>query len=355
MVNREQGTMARVCALMSLFVGVLCVARRGVAQDAECDLLHAAFGLNLAAPVSEGPPSSPRRYDDLPENDRPGTDDSSGRAGAERAGAVRRPSLLWAGVFSAGAVGYNAVKSFTDEPRGGFRFADEGWFGRSTYAGGADKASHVVAFAITSRELAGVYEHLGFSKQQSVVGGFAVSVLGGLVNELGDGTNRFGFSYEDLVMDVVGAGAAALNNISGTEDLFGIRFGVVPGPKPGRDPDSTGFGKDYSKEIYAVDLQLGGVARRLGTLWPLRLLLLSTTYGVRGYPYGSSRQREQLLGFEVGLNVAEVLYACNVRRDTWWGIAAHVLLDNFRIPYTQVGFRYDLHRGTFHLVNAHGY
>lgn len=269
--------------------------------------------------------------------------------------AAREPSYLWAGIFSAGVLTYNAVKSFTDMPQGGFHLADEGWFGRDTYAGGADKVSHFTAFVITSRELAFLYEHVGFTKTQAVLGGFAVSSLGGLVNELGDGTNRFGFSYEDLTMDVVGAGAAALNRWYGTEDLIGFRFGAVPGPKPPHDPDSDGFGKDYSNEIYTADLLFDGVARRLGQPRILRFLLASLTYGTRGYPYGYPDQRQQLVGFEVGLSFAPILDALRVRRDTWWGITAHILLDNLRVPYTQVGFRCDVHGSGCHVVNADGY
>jgi len=31
-----------------------------------------------------------------------------------------------------------------------------------------------------------------------------------------------------------------------------------------------------------------------------------------------------------------------VRRDTWWGYGLHVVFDNFRVPFTAVGFQYDL-------------
>ena len=47
-----------------------------------------------------------------------------------------------------------------------------------------------------------------------------------------------------------------------------------------------------------------------------------------------------------------MLYALNVQQNTWWGMAAHLLFDNFRIPYTQVGFRFDLNRHGWYAVNA---
>ncbi len=44
----------------------------------------------------------------------------------------------------------------------------------------------------------------------------------------------------------------------------------------------------------------------------------------------------------IGLNLEEIPNVAGARRDTWWGYALHVIFDNFRVPYTSVGFRYDL-------------
>ena len=32
-------------------------------------------------------------------------------------------------------------------------------------------------------------------------------------------------------------------------------------------------------------------------------------------------------------------------RKTWWGYGLHIVFDNFRLPFTAVGFRYDLNHG----------
>ena len=270
--------------------------------------------------------------------------------------AATRPSLLAGVLLSTSVVVYSAANSFPDHHTPGFHFANEGWFGEDSYAGGADKASHFLKFGIIARELTIGYEYFGFPQPLSVLAGFAVSSFGGLVNEIGDGTNRYGFSYEDLVMDVLGAGAVSLITVSRTDDLFGFRVGLVPGPSPPKDPYSDAFGKDYSHEIYTADLLLTGVIRRTGAaLWPLRFLLLSCTYGTRGYPYSAPDVRQRLVGFEMGLNLAEILYALKVQQDTWWGIVAHLIFDNFRLPYTQAGFRYDLNHGNWYAVNGNGY
>lgn len=154
--------------------------------------------------------------------------------------------------------------------------------------------------------------------------GLAVSTTAGLVTEPGDGTTFWGFSYEDLLMDVLGAGTAALIATTRTEDLFGFRRGFIPdsggGPCCLRDPRGS---RDYSNEIYTADLKLAGLARRTGVaIGPLRYLLFSVTYGSSGYSGVDPNRRERLVGFEGGLNFEEILNDVGVRRDTWWGTSS---------------------------------
>jgi hypothetical protein len=94
---------------------------------------------------------------------------------------------LWAGFYNA----------YSETPRQSFHVTDEGWFGRNTYAGGADKAAHFVDYTIISKELANFYEVMGFSRNTSIALGFGTAFTSGLMNELGDGVNPYGFSWED--------------------------------------------------------------------------------------------------------------------------------------------------------------
>jgi uncharacterized protein YfiM (DUF2279 family) len=256
-----------------------------------------------------------------------------------------------AAVIAAGCLGGAAKNAFTDHPTGGFHVTREEWFGEHAYVGGADKVSHFVSFEIIARELAGLYEYIGYEREQARLIGFGLSIATGALIEIGDGTNQFGFSYEDLLMDLAGAGTALLLAETATEDLVGFRFGKVPGPAPRHA--EPGIGRDYSFEIYTADLKLAGVAKRLGIdIGPARYLLLSVTYGVKGYPRGAIPDRERQVGFEIGLDLGEMLRAAHVRRDTWWGIGAHIVADNFRIPYTAGGFRYDLNHGRWRGPNT---
>jgi Predicted periplasmic lipoprotein (DUF2279) len=255
-----------------------------------------------------------------------------------------RPNWLLTSIISAGAVAGGALNALLEEPHTSYHVGDEGWFGRNTHFGGADKAAHFVDYYIVSKELAKAFVLLGHTPERARWLGAGVSALTGLVNEIGDGTNRYGFGYEDLIMDVGGALSAALINAASAEDLVGFRRGIVV------FEDCCNF----SNEIYTVDLHLAGAARRLGlNIGPLKYLLFSVTYGVRGYPGDPATERhERRVGFEVGLNFTQILNDLNVRRDTWWGYGLHVLFDNVRLPFTAVGFRYDLNHGRWHGPNA---
>ena len=254
------------------------------------------------------------------------------------------PYLIPIGVAAGGL-----ETSLADSPLQSFRFTNEGWFGANTYAGGADKAAHFVDYTIVSKEIAYAYEKLGYSERTSIMLGFGIGVVGGLANELGDGFNQYGFSFQDLAMDTLGAGASALMLATGTEDLFGFRYGILL-PKSNVTCCSVpANGRDYSYEIYTADLKLAGVGRRLNwNIGPLRYLLFSVTYGSKYYPSGEVDLRERQVGFEIGLNFEEILNSVGVRRHTWWGYGLHILFDNVRFPFTSVGFQYDLNHGKWY-------
>jgi hypothetical protein len=266
-------------------------------------------------------------------------------------GAVRdeKPHVVLASLVTGFALVASSVTAFANGPHQDFHFTQEHYFGRNSYAGGADKAAHFVNTSLVSKELALLYAKLGYSDVASRWLGFGVASLGGLLTEVGDGTTRYGFSYEDLLMDVLGAGTAALISRVGADDLLGFRYGFLLPLEADTCCQVQGLGHDYSNEIYTADLKIAGVAKRLGlAAGPLKYLLVSMTYGSKGYPSGSPEQRERLVGVDVGLNLAEILNDVGIRRDTWWGYALHMVVDNVRFPYTAGGFRYDLNHGEWH-------
>ena len=261
---------------------------------------------------------------------------------------VKRPRTLWIGVVSALAIGGSYYNARSDGPQYPFHVTKEGWFGQNTYVGGADKASHFVSYYIVAKLLGGVNAELGMSPESAALLGAGVSVLAGLATELGDGTNKYGFSYEDLLTDSLGAATALGIARYGLNDLIGFRAGLVPAPTAVCCPYG-GTGKDYTAEIYTGDLKIAGLgARAKFNPGPARYLLFSMTYGSKGYPYSDPLVRQRQIGLEIGLNFGEILKAIGVPPEKWWGKILYFGFDVIRLPYTQIGMYYDLNNGKWY-------
>jgi len=225
----------------------------------------------------------------------------------------------------------------------GFRVTHEGWFGANTANGGADKASHLVDYFIVASVFEDAYKILGHSETTAILLGFGSALAAGFANEVSDGFTRHGFSWEDFAMDAAGAATASVVSATHTRDLFGMRTSHLPG--------ST-----YTHDIYSADFKISGLGRRLGVnLGPLRWLLLSVTYGTKGYRVEPPIEHQRLVGFEAGLNLQQILNDVGVRRNTWWGYGLHLFGDYIRFPFTAVGMRYDLNHGMWHGPNSGNY
>jgi uncharacterized protein YfiM (DUF2279 family) len=296
----------------------------------------------VAAPLPPGASLVPD-VEHLLQGSPPGLD-SEPAAGvdAARPGALPmfdRPQVVWIAALSAIAIGGSAANAFQEQPRFPFHYTNEGWFGQDTYAGGADKASHIVSYYAVARMMKETNRLFGMSEDASILLATAVSVAAGFGTELGDGTNKYGFSWQDVAADTIGAAAGYAIMKTKTEDLFGFRAGLVPAPEVGHG----GLGKDYSEEIYTADFKIAGLGRRAGFNPGIaRFLLLSATYGSKGYPYSEPDVRQRQIGIELGINFREVLTALHVPPHRWWGVALYTFFDIVRFPYTAWGFRYDL-------------
>jgi hypothetical protein len=261
---------------------------------------------------------------------------------------AKLPKTFWIGAVSVATLAGSAYNSFSDGPNQKFHFTNEGFFGQNTYAGGADKASHFVSYYMVAKLLTGVYSELGLPVDQARLLGAGVSTLAGFVTELGDGRGRYGFSYEDLTMDALGAVTSLGIAHFGLGDLVGFSAGLVPRPPVVCCPYG-GFGTDYTQLIYSGDLKIAGLAQRVHfDPGPARFLLFSLTYGSKGYPFANPDVRERQIGAFVGVNFVEILHVAGVPEKVWWGKILYFLFDVIRIPYTQIGYQYDINHGKWH-------
>ena len=244
-------------------------------------------------------------------------------------------------VTAIAAVTANSLVAYdTNHP---FRVHHEGWFGEDTVNGGADKASHITDYYVIASLFEDTHKMLGYSEKAAILWGHGLAVATGLANELSDGFTRHGFSWEDLVADTAGATAASVVSLTRTRDLLGMRTSHLP--------SST-----YTHDVYSADFKLSGLGQRLGVnIGPLRWLLFSVTYGAKGYRVNPPIEHQRQVGFEIGLNLQQILFDLKVRRSTWWGYPLHVIADNIRFPYTAVGMRLDLNSGKWHGPNNGNY
>ena len=180
----------------------------------------------------------------------------------------------------------------------------EQFFGANTLDGGADKAAHFADYFVLSKEFASIFGKLGFSESAALLMGLGTAMVGGALNEVGDGRPH------------VASGRVSSRRLLGGSEA-----------------------------------QRAGPPARAQHR-PLRYFLFSVTYGTKGYPDGPVAERQRQVGLEIGLNLEQILSDLGVTRDTWWGYALHLAGDNVRWPFTAIGFRYDPNHGKWHGPNG---
>jgi hypothetical protein len=225
-----------------------------------------------------------------------------------------------------------------------WHFTDEKWFQYDTYAGGADKASHFTVSSGVSRLLYDIYRDDGKTVDQSFYLALATTLAAGTMVEIGDAITVYGFSFEDLTADILGATSGLLIHRYHLQDLIGLRLGPAGTTIPEDvGPSEESIGASYSNEIYVVDLKLGGLIRRLnGNPGFSRFLLTSFAFYTKGFGYDPPLPgRYQSVGVELGINFPEILKVLCVPDTTWWGKGLYAFFNFFRIPYTQVGTYYN--------------
>lgn len=255
--------------------------------------------------------------------------------------------------FSAGVLAVTPVLSYfawwRNDSSSRFTWEPEGWFGESGYAGGADKASHIVFAWIGQDLLQRGYEALGRTPREARVLSVGMVAAAGLLIETGDGFSKYGASWEDAVTNAVGAAAGAAVDAAGLRDTIGMRLGLVKALVPDPCCRYGGYGTDYSRQIYTLDLKWNGLLKRNGVRPGLaRFLLTSVSYNSKGYRYSDVPVRQRNIGFEVGLNVAEVVRAVGVKDESWWGGPLLYVLEHFRFPYSSFGVYWDVNHWRWH-------
>lgn len=206
----------------------------------------------------------------------------------------------------------------------------EGWFGRDTKEGGADKLGHAYSSYLMTHGFAWVYERWGFGHAEAGEYG-ALSALGvQTFMELGDGFSRYGLAYEDLIMNGLGT-AFGYMTLRYPELARKLDFRIEYAPSF----DTSDVFTDYDHQKYLLALKLDGFQAFSHS--PLRYAELQLGYYTRGYSASDSALTERNLYVGIGLNLSRVF------REQGWTKTATVL-NYYQTPYTSLQLSKDLNR-----------
>jgi hypothetical protein len=234
-------------------------------------------------------------------DDAAGSADASESAAAQTTLDLRLRNALIVGGGATLIAAYGKAKWWQSGFGGGFKTRNEGWFGRDTEFGGADKLGHMYFNYGTVRLLTPLFESAGNSREASVslAGWTAVGIFTGV--EVVDGlSRRWNFSPQDALMNLAGAAfGVVLETHPDLDEKFDFRVAYRPSPGSGFNP----FG-DYSGQRYLLVAKADGFpALRNRPL--LRYMELAVGYGARGFDPGGERRRDVYVG--LSLNLSRVL------------------------------------------------
>lgn len=166
-----------------------------------------------------------------------------------------------------------------------FRTRDEKWFQRETYAGGADKTSHMYGHFMITKGYYDVFLRMGLSPDVANYKAMLAGEITGIVIELGDGVSHYGFSWGDLIADTVGVGfAGLLNAYPHLDELIGFQCQWWPKTAPAAHPNQKLRSPidDYNNQKYVINVRAQGISS-LKEHWATRYLNLDFGYYSRGY------------------------------------------------------------------------
>jgi hypothetical protein len=265
--------------------------------------------------------------DSLDTGDEPKAGEQPDDAPLESERHVRERKALIMNSAVAGAVAVYGLR-FWDYGGVKFQTTNEGWFGRNTAYGGADKLGHLYSTYLATLGFANIYEHWGYDRRDADLYGVMSAMGMFTLIEVGDGFSRNGFSFEDLIVDSAGAAFAFLRRRHPrVGEFLDLRVEYWPS-RLVTDGGRKDIATDYSGFKYVAALKLEGFRALENT--PLAYTEILVGYYTRGYGPSAAEfydDTSRTLFVGIGLNMSRVL------RKAGWKKAAKVF-NFYQAPYT---------------------
>ena len=218
-----------------------------------------------------------------------------------------RTGLLIAG-FALGTTLYGAL-NWWDDSSSQFQVRHEGWFDADTPNGGADKLGHAYSFYVSTRVMRRGFEWAGHSRRKAAQWAGLTSAALSVGVEIMDGfTEEYGFSPEDIVMNLSGIGlGVVLEMYPQWDDLLDIRLHYWTSDDA-RQFDDYDPVADYSGQTYLLIFKASGMPYLRQHQW-LRYFEFAMGYGSRGYQPndGTEQPTERNLYYGLSLNLSQLL------------------------------------------------
>jgi hypothetical protein len=230
-------------------------------------------------------------------------------------------------LLNAGSMAAVLIYGFSkwDYGKSSFHFENEGWFERDSKYGGADKLGHFWSSYALSHLFSYAYRKWGYTETEANLYG-ALSNLGfETFMEVADGFSPSqGFSYEDMIMNVLGTGVAYVwGKYPNLARKIDFRMEYTP-EFSSRD---FGFSTNYERQRFLIALKADGFDFIKNKY--LRYLEFQLGYYARGYKdyeEGGPDDRRRKIYVGLGFNVSRVVQKfVNTR-----------IFDYVQIPYTSV-------------------
>jgi hypothetical protein len=272
-----------------------------------------------------------------------GVSEASAHPGTDAEQLRRRNLALIAGsTLSVGLYGWR--KWWSDGFSSHFKSRNEHWFGRQTYAGGADKLGHFFMNYAGTRLMTKAFNWAGNDPAASVdmAAWLTLGIFTGV--EVLDGyAKKWHFSKEDALINAAGVAAGVLFEAKpGLDKLIDLRILYQPSRENGRRFEPFG---DYSGQTYLMVAKASGVDV-LRHHPVLRYIELAVGYRARGYSDVGGRLVEigtRSLYAGISLNLSEVLGQTVFRQSHGSAQAvADTVLEYVQVPGTAVLGRFGL-------------